>query len=166
MTSAHEHALHRKLPADVLDVINVVSMAIGRGPAARLVADLADVRDGDRVVDVGCGPGTALREAARRGGVGIGIDPSPRMRGLAALLTRWGARRTVTYLDGFAEAMPCDDASADIVWALSSAHHWTDRARALAEVHRVLRPGGRLLILERVELAGDARRGHHAITPR
>jgi SAM-dependent methyltransferase len=44
-----------------------LSMVTGRGAVARLAADLARVAAADRVVDVGCGPGAAAREAARRG---------------------------------------------------------------------------------------------------
>ena len=54
-------------------------MSLAGGAAARLAADVAAVSDGDRVIDVGCGPGTAVREAARRGARVTGVDPAPVM---------------------------------------------------------------------------------------
>jgi ubiquinone/menaquinone biosynthesis C-methylase UbiE len=144
------------------DVLIVISMAIGRKPAARLAADLADIQPGHHVIDIGCGPGTALRVAAHRGARATGVDPSPQMLRLGRLLSTGPARHRVKLLEGRAEQLPCDDASADVIWALSSAHHWTDQAEGLEEVHRVLKPGGRLLILERVELPGEPP-GHHAV---
>jgi SAM-dependent methyltransferase len=158
-THFQTHQPHRRST----EVAIALTMAIGRGPAARLAADLAGIRSGERVVDIGCGPGTALREASRRGATGIGVDPSRDMRRLGRVLTRGRTRQRVTYIEGVAEAIPCDDSSADVAWALSSAHHWTNQAEALSEVHRILKPGGRLLVLERVELPG-ARTRHHAVS--
>jgi ubiquinone/menaquinone biosynthesis C-methylase UbiE len=153
---AHNHNV-------AIEALVTISMAIGRKPAARLAADLANIGDGNHVIDLGCGPGNALREAARRGATGIGVDPSPRMLRLARLLSAGDARRRIIYADGTAERIPCSDASADVVWALSSAHHWADQGMGLAEAQRVLKPNGQLLVLERVELPGEGR-GHHAVT--
>jgi ubiquinone/menaquinone biosynthesis C-methylase UbiE len=124
-----------------------LTMLIGRGPVARLAADLTDVANGDRVVDVGCGPGAAVREAARRGAEVIGIDPAPVMLKLARRLSRRDA--SITWADGAAEALPLPDGSATVVWAIATAHHWPDLDAGLAEVRRVLAPEGRLLALER-----------------
>ncbi len=46
-------------------ILTVLSMTAGRGPLARAVADAAELTPADRVVDIGCGPGTAVRHAAR-----------------------------------------------------------------------------------------------------
>jgi ubiquinone/menaquinone biosynthesis C-methylase UbiE len=139
------------------------SMSFGRGPSTRLVADLAGVRAGDRVVDVGCGPGLFLKEAAQRGATAVGVDPSTRMRGLALRRIPAGLRSAVTVVDGTAEQLPLEDGSATVAWAVGSLHHWNDPDAGLAEVCRVLAPGGRLLVAE--PLAGP--RGwlrHHALT--
>ena len=64
----------------VLGLLGGLTMAFGRGRRARLVAGLAEVGPGDRVVDVGCGPGRFLREAAERGATAVGVDPSAQMR--------------------------------------------------------------------------------------
>jgi ubiquinone/menaquinone biosynthesis C-methylase UbiE len=139
------------------------AMSLGRGRSTRLVAELAGVGPGDRVVDVGCGPGLFLREAAERGATAVGVDPSSQMRRLALRRIPPGLRPAVTVVDGTAEHLPLDGATATVAWAVASFHHWTDPDAGLAEVRRVLAPGGRLLVAER--LAG--RRGWfqgHALT--
>jgi ubiquinone/menaquinone biosynthesis C-methylase UbiE len=140
--------------------VTALSMTIGRGPAARLIAGLAGVGPADRVVDVGCGPGTAVRQAARDGAAATGVDPDGAMLGLARLISAVRRAGPVNWLSGSAESLPLPDDSATVVWALSSAHHWADRGAGLAEAVRVLSPGGRLLIAER--LTRPAARGHAA----
>jgi ubiquinone/menaquinone biosynthesis C-methylase UbiE len=125
-------------------------MSFGRGRSARLVTDLAGVGPGDRVVDVGCGPGIFLREAARRGAAAVGVDPSSQMRRLARRRIPPGLRPSVTVLEGTAEHLPVDDGAATVAWAVASYHHWADPPAGLAELHRVLAPGGRMLIAERL----------------
>ena len=127
-----------------------LAMSFGRGRYARLVAELAGVGPGDRVVDVGCGPGRFLREAAERGAEAVGVEPSRQMRRLASRRTPASLRHLVRVVDGTAERLPLEDGSATVVWAVASFHHWTDPEAGLAEAHRVLRPGGRLLIAERL----------------
>jgi ubiquinone/menaquinone biosynthesis C-methylase UbiE len=124
-----------------------LTMLIGRGAVARLAADLTGVAGPDRVVDVGCGPGAAAREAARRGAAVIGLDPAPVMLTLARRLTRRDA--SITWTEGAAEAMPLPDGSATVVWSIATVHHWRDLDAGLSEVRRVLAPGGRLLAIER-----------------
>jgi ubiquinone/menaquinone biosynthesis C-methylase UbiE len=137
------------------------AMSLGRGRRARLVADLAGVGPGDRVVDIGCGPGVFLREAAERGATAVGVDPSSQMRRLARRRIPARLRPAVRVVDGTAEHLPLDDGEATVAWAVASLHHWTDPDAGLAEVRRVLAPGGRLLVDER--LAGRWAR-HHALT--
>jgi len=139
------------------------AMAYGRGRSARLVADLARVGPGDRVVDVGCGPGRFLLEAAERGAEAVGVEPSAQMRRLAMRRLPARLRPAVSVVDGVAERLPLPDGSATVAWAVASVHHWTDRVAGLAELYRVLEPGGRLLLAERLA----RRRGwfrHHALT--
>ena len=136
------------------------TMSLGRGPSTRLVVDLARVVPGDRVVDVGCGPGLFLKEAAERGATAVGVDPSARMRGLALRRIPAGLRPAVSVVDGAAEHLPLEDGSATVAWAVASFHHWSDPDAGLAEVHRVLAPAGRLLVAERLAGPRGWFRGH------
>jgi ubiquinone/menaquinone biosynthesis C-methylase UbiE len=138
-----------------------LTMTIGRGAIDRLAADLTAVRAGDRVVDVGCGPGGAAREAARRGAEVTGIDPAPVMLRLAQGLTR---RLRVTWTEGAAEALPLPDGSATVLWSLASVHHWPDLDAGLVEAHRVLAPGGRFLAIERRTRPGATGLASHGWT--
>jgi ubiquinone/menaquinone biosynthesis C-methylase UbiE len=145
-SAANHHADHPGF-AGIGGVVAALSMSVGRTPVARLAIERTMVRPGDHVVDIGCGPGSAAREAARRGAEVVGIDPSSVMLRTARLLTRPG--RHVTWLDGTAEALPLPDASFAAAWSLSTVHHWTNIAAGIAECGRVLRPGGRFLAVER-----------------
>jgi ubiquinone/menaquinone biosynthesis C-methylase UbiE len=133
-----------------LHVVLAAGMAVGRGRAARTVAQLTGPSPGDRVVDVGCGPGTAVREAASRGAAATGVDPQPAMLTVARWISARRQTGRVSWLPGSAEALPLPDAAATLVWSISSCHHWRDIRAGLREARRVLAPGGRLLIAERL----------------
>jgi ubiquinone/menaquinone biosynthesis C-methylase UbiE len=141
-------------------IITALSMTAGRGPLARAVADAAELTPADRVVDIGCGPGTAVRHAARRAATATGIDPDPDMLRLAHWSTAIRRSPDVSWLQGAAEKLPLPDGQATVAWAISSAHHWEDRDAGISEAWRILAPGGRLLLAER--LARPGARGHAA----
>ncbi|MCB0972761.1 MAG: class I SAM-dependent methyltransferase [Acidimicrobiales bacterium] len=126
----------------------------GRGPAARLAVELADVGPDDRLVDIGCGPGVAVDLARRTGAEVIGVDPASVMLRLARL--RWRGGPNVTWRVGAAEAVPVDDAWATVAWSLSTVHHWVHLGAGIDEVHRILVPGGRFVALERQIADPDA----------
>ena len=151
----NHHAAHPGF-AGVSGLVAALSMAFGRKGDARLVARLSGVRAGDTVVDIGCGPGVAVRFAAGRGATAIGIDPAPVMLRVARLRARQPA--AVRYLEGVAEALPLTDQSASIIWSIATVHHWSDIEAGLDEAHRVLVPGGRLVAIERE--TKDGARGH------
>jgi len=106
------------------------------------------VPDGGRVVDVGTGPGRLVAEIARRRpGLDVtGIDPSQDMLVRARSRTAGVPRTRV--LPGTAEDLPFENESVDAVVSSLSSHHWADTAEALAEQARVLRPGGRLWVVD------------------
>jgi ubiquinone/menaquinone biosynthesis C-methylase UbiE len=147
----------------VLGLLAGLAMSVGRGRSARLVADLAGVGPGDRVVDVGSGPGRLLKEAAERGAEAVGVEPSGQMRRVAGWRTPASLQARVRVLDGTAERIPLEDGTATVVSAVASFHHWADPEAGLAEVHRVLRPGGRVVLAERLARPGGWFR-HHAMT--
>lgn len=98
------------------------------------------------VLDLAAGTGKLTRALAAAGVRVVAVEPVAEMR--AALPD------SVEALDGTAEAIPLDDSSVDLV-TVAQAFHWFDGAAALAEIHRVLRTGGRLALLwnRRVENA-------------
>lgn len=143
-------------------LVAALSMTRGRSGDAELALELAALRPGDHVVDVGCGPGAAVRLAASRGATVVGVDPAAVMLGVARWMT-WG-RSGITWQIGSAEALPLAGASADVVWALSTVHHWPDVRAGVDEVARVLRPGGRFVAIEHQADPSAGRHGSHGWT--
>ncbi len=120
-------------------------LALGSGPWYRRQAlRRAGLRGGDRVADVGIGTGLVAREALKIVGPGgslIGIDPSP---GMMAEVQLPG----VHLLQGRAEGLPLADGSVDFISMGYALRHLADVGSAFSEFARVLRPGGRVLVLE------------------
>ena len=116
-----------------------------RDPKSNLAAvDLLSLKSDDRFLDLGCGLGAALSHADETGAETAGIDPSPAMVERAAKRVPGAEVR-----EGSAESIPFEDDRFTAALAVSTYHHWADPEAGLAEVRRVLAPGGRLLILER-----------------
>ena len=113
------------------------------------------VRAGERLLDLGTGTGTLARGFARRGLVVTGLDVATAMLEQARRLDRDAGVR-VRYVVAPAEATGLPDASFDIVSA-GQCWHWFERARAVAEARRLLRPGGRVVIahFDWLPLAGN-----------
>jgi SAM-dependent methyltransferase len=110
----------------------------------------AGAPDGARVLEVGCGPGHLSVRLARDHGLEVtGLDLDPAMIARArANSDRLGGgdRGRPALLVGDVAALAFSDGSFDLVVSSLSMHHWADPAAGLAEIGRVLRPGGRALI--------------------
>ena len=161
---ANHHAHHPGF-SGIGGLVAAVSFTLGRDGDADLAARLTGLDPGDHVVDVGCGPGVAVRRAARSAASVVGVDPASVMLRVGRLLTRGPSAAKVRYLDGTAESLPVADGSATVVWSLATVHHWHDIDRGLAEVRRVLAPGGgRFLAIERKVHAGATGHASHGWT--
>lgn len=143
--------------------------AVGGGAVAQMVALLdaqdaapsierlrvwalaaADVRRGEACVDLGSGTGTMTRRLAALAGPDVpvvGVEPNAVLRAVAEERAREQGVEA-RFVEGLATEIPLPDASVDLVWCERVLQHVPDAASAVAEIARVLRPGGRALLLD------------------
>ena len=128
--------------APAYDAMNRV-MTVGLDQRWRRLAVEFVVQPGDRVLDACCGTGDLALEAERQGGQVIGLDFSERMLERAR-----SKSQTVEWLHGDLLALPFEDGSFDAATVGFGVRNVADLELGLRELRRVLRPGGRLAILE------------------
>ena len=118
---------------------------------------LGPIYPGEAVLDIGCGAGVdtiiAAHMAGPSGSVG-GIDLVPEMLNRARENARLARALNVEFKEGSAEELPYPDASFDVVISNGVFNLVVDKGKALEEVRRVLKPGGRLMIADQV-LTGE-----------
>ena len=110
---------------------------------------LGEIHPGERVVDVGCGAGIDSLIAAKKTGPGgrvIGVDMTPAMLEKARRAAQETQLAHVEFREGYGESLPVDDGWADVVISNGVLNLMPDKDAALAEMSRVLKPGGRLQI--------------------
>jgi demethylmenaquinone methyltransferase/2-methoxy-6-polyprenyl-1,4-benzoquinol methylase len=128
--------------APVYDVMNRV-MTAGLDRRWRRLAAEAVIRPGDRVLDAACGTGDlAIADARAGAGDVVGLDFSERM------LERARRKAPLTWVNGDLLALPFSDASFDAATVGFGVRNVADLELSLHELRRVLRPGGRLAVLE------------------
>ena len=131
--------------------------ATGEVPNAALSASLgcgmptavADLRDGQTVLDLGSGAGADVLLSARRvgpAGKAIGLDMTDEMLELARANARESGLDNVEFIKGYIESMPLPDASVDVVISNCVINLSGDKRRVISEAARVLRPGGRFAV--------------------
>lgn len=138
--SAEERAM---LPA------GAVAQALGVGDPVRAAA----LRRGDVVLDLGCGGGVDTILAARivgPEGRAIGLDMLPEMLERAAAHGAEAGLTNVEWVRGELEAIPLPDATVDVALSNGVVNLSPRKSRVFAEIHRVLRPGGRLVAADLV----------------
>ena len=113
----------------------------------QLVSDAVGAAPGDRILDVGSGPGfyvaELLEQVGSEGSV-VGLDSSQPMLALAA--HRCEGHDNVAFHEADATSLPVEDASFDVVLSVQVLEYVADVPAALAEMHRTLRAGGRLVV--------------------
>ena len=110
---------------------------------------LGELSSGERVVDVGCGAGIDSLIAAKKVGPDgqvIGVDMTPSMLKKARQAAEEAELKSVEFREGYAEALPVEDGWADVLISNGVLNLMPDKAAALEEMSRVLKPGGRLQI--------------------
>ncbi len=130
----------------------------GDDPSIFAVLERVRIAPDARVLDVGCGTGSALRHLAGDTRQLTGVDPTPRLVEIAR------AAGGATYFEAPAEALPVADGSVDVLLALNSIHHWEDQSAGLREARRVLTPGG-LIVLGGEAFGSDMLPGGQDYTP-
>jgi SAM-dependent methyltransferase len=107
--------------------------------------DVSAVKPGERAVDVGCGTGEQVREFASAGAEAFGVEPSGPLRAEAS---RRANDSLAGFVDGTAEALPFATGSVDVIGCERVLQHLDRPAAAAAEFARVLRPGGRAVVID------------------
>ena len=138
-------------------VVNLTALGHAR-LLRKLTVDNALIKPGDNVLDVGCGTGevTLLAKTRAKAGSVYGIDPAPEM---IAVARRKAARKRldIDFRVGVIESLPFPDSSIDVVTSSLMMHHLPEdlKVRGLAEIYRVLKPGGRLLVADFMRPTGS-----------
>lgn len=135
----------------------------GQRQATIRLADLLGFRGGERVLDIGSGIGGPSRFLASRYGCQVeGIDLTVEFCRVAEMLTRLtGLTGKASYRRGDALDLPFGDMSFDVVWSQNASMNIANRDRLYSEMHRVLKPGGRLALQEVV--AGPGGEPHYPV---
>ncbi len=115
----------------------------------RVLADMIAIKPGDRVLDAGCGiGGSGIWLAKNRGAKVVGLNiVQKQIEEGRKIARKKGLSDLVTFEEGDYQQMPFPDQSFDVVWSLESLEHASDPDEFIKEAFRMLKPGGRLIIV-------------------
>ena len=116
-------------------------------PWAKILLSIVPARPGGAALDVATGPGTVAREAAAHVGPSgrvVGVDISAAMLNVARSFPPEAGAAPIEYIESTATRLPVPDASFDVAYCQQGLQHMADPHAALREIHRALKPGGRL----------------------
>ncbi|MFA6001476.1 MAG: methyltransferase domain-containing protein [Thermoleophilia bacterium] len=112
----------------------------------RPLLDLADPGSGDHALDLATGTGLLALMVARKATRVVGVDVTPEMLEKARERIATGAPDNIEFLEAPVSELPFPDGSFDLVTCRLAFHHFPDPAEALAQISRVLKPGGRFVM--------------------
>jgi len=112
------------------------------------VAGFTKVGQGDRVLDVACGPGFLTMAIAMTGATAVGLDITPAFLAMGQRETRERGIERCSRARGLVERMPFPDAAFNVSICRAAFHHFPDPATVLAEMKRITKPGGALYVLD------------------
>ena len=153
-----KHHPHDYLPATghqaLLPAYDLIARLMGMSSIYQKLTAQAELADGQRVLEIGCGTGNVIIRAkrSRPGIAAVGSDPDPQI--LARARRKAAGLSGIRFDQGYAEELPYADGEFDRVLSSMMLHHIgaDAKAAAAAEVFRVLRSGGRLHL---VDISGD-----------
>ena len=127
-----------------------VSSYHSNGPDLAAMIAAAELTGAEQVLDMGCGAGHSAIAAATKAAHVTALDVTPEMLEVAAGLAADRGLANMTFQQGDVSALPFADGAFDVVTSRVSAHHYADPVSALNEAFRVLRPGGRFLLVDTI----------------
>jgi len=145
-TSEHDRTVidqHTRQAASYADLTRRSSGNAATDPVAASRATA-----GDRVLDVACGPGSLTLQFAPHVLHATGIDITPAMLEQARAAQQRTEAANVDWREGDAAALPFADDAFDIVASRAAFHHFSSSAQVMAEMVRVCRPGGRMMVID------------------
>ncbi len=137
------------------DTFDAYAAIAGGSVTEKFQEELAEVATGN-ILDVACGPGAVTAALAGKASSITAFDATPAMLEKARARCEAAGHNNVVYQQGAAETMPFEDETFDGVVTRLALHHFVDPKIVLAEIRRVLRPGG-LLVIADVVVSEDER---------